>query len=225
MDIAKSYDFFKPESLDGRRIHIIGCGAIGSTLAENLARYGITNMTLYDMDTVTSHNVANQMFRAADIGKPKTEALADILRAINPEIDEGGLRLISDGWHGQRLGGYVFLCVDNIDLRRTIATANKDNPFIEAMFDFRMGLTDAQHYAADWHDSAMVSNFIASMQYTQEEGERQTPVSACNLTLSVCSAPRMIVALGVANFINFVKGKGIKKLICCDAFDFILQAF
>ena len=39
MNLSKSYEFFKPESCGGR-IHIIGCGAVGSTVAENLSRLG-----------------------------------------------------------------------------------------------------------------------------------------------------------------------------------------
>ena len=57
MDLSKSYEFFQPEKYDGR-IHIIGCGSVGSTLAENLARCGVTKMTLWDFDTVESHNIA-----------------------------------------------------------------------------------------------------------------------------------------------------------------------
>ena len=41
MDLSKSYEFFQPDMLTSR-VHIIGCGAIGSTVAENLARFGIT---------------------------------------------------------------------------------------------------------------------------------------------------------------------------------------
>ena len=41
MDLSKSYDFFQPEK-DNSRIHIVGCGSVGSTLAENLARCGVT---------------------------------------------------------------------------------------------------------------------------------------------------------------------------------------
>ena len=67
MDLSKSYEFFKPDMLESR-VHIIGCGAIGSTVAENLVRFGITKITLYDFDTVEAHNIANQMFRHTDIG-------------------------------------------------------------------------------------------------------------------------------------------------------------
>lgn len=223
MNIAKSYDFFRPEDCH-ERIHIIGCGAIGSTLAENLVRYGLTDITLYDMDVVQSHNVANQLYTEEDIGYTKVEALKRMLLRINPEL-ESHIRLRPDGWHGDRLTGYVFLCVDSIDLRRQIATANRGNPFIRGMFDFRMGLTDAQHYAADWSSTKMVNNFISSMQFTSEEAQADTPVSACNLALSVCSTVRLIVALGVANFVNFVKTSSLKQMVTADAFAINVNAF
>lgn len=158
MDLAKSYDFFKPE-MCRERIHILGCGATGSTVAENLVRFGLTNLTLYDFDTVEPHNIANQMFRSIDIGKPKVEALSAMLIDINPALKET-LKLEPTGWHGQRLSGYVFLCVDDIDLRRKIATENRGNTYIKAMFDFRIRLEDAQHYAADWSNPKMVDNCL-----------------------------------------------------------------
>ena len=205
------------------RVHIIGCGAIGSTVAENLVRFGITKITLYDFDTVEAHNIANQMFRYTDIGKLKIDALAEYLTEINPEC-AADLKLVKEGWTGQRLSGYVFLCVDNIDLRREIATACKENTFVKGMFDFRMRLTDAQHYAADWSDQKMVETFIKSMAFSHDEAKEATPVSACNITLSVVPTVREVVALGVSNFINFVKGGPLKKMILIDAFAFDVVA-
>lgn len=222
MDLAKSYEFFKPDMLESR-VHIIGCGAIGSTVAENLVRFGITKITLYDFDNVEPHNIANQMFRHTDIGKSKVEALAGYLAEINPDC-ASELKLVKDGWTGQRLSGYVFLAVDNIDLRREIATACKDNTFVKGMFDFRMRLTDAQHYAAAWDDKKMVENFIDSMGFSHDEAKEATPVSACNITLSVVPTVRTIVAYGVANFINFVKGGQLRKMILVDAFEFDVVA-
>ena len=222
MDPSKSYEFFKPDMLDSR-VHIIGCGAIGSTVAENLVRFGITKITLYDFDTVEAHNIANQMFRHTDIGKLKIDALAEYLTEINPEC-AADLKLVKEGWTGQRLSGYVFLCVDNIDLRREIATACKENTFVKGMFDFRMRLTDAQHYAADWSDQKMVETFIKSMAFSHDEAKEATPVSACNITLSVVPTVREVVALGVSNFINFVKGGPLKKMILIDAFAFDVVA-
>jgi len=144
--------------------------------------------------------------------------------AINPDLKKG-LKLEPQGWNGQPLAGYVFLAVDNIDLRRRIAEENKDNSSIRAMFDFRMRLTDAQHFAADWKDRKMVESFLKSMGFTQEEGKAETPVSACNIELSFASTVFTIVAAGVSNFVNFVKGAGIRKTIFVDAFAFDTMAF
>lgn len=223
MDLSKSYEFFQPEKYDGR-IHIIGCGSVGSTLAENLARCGVTKMTLWDFDTVESHNIVNQMFSQQHIGKSKVEALADILVDINPYIKDE-LELQPKGWQGKLLSGYIFLCVDDISIRRNFVEKHMDSPYVKAVFDFRTLLESAQHYAADWSDYKMKQTLLNSMQFSHEEAAEETPVSACGITLGVATTVRLVCALGVNNFINFVKGNGIKKFVMIDGFNFILDAF
>lgn len=223
MDLSKSYEYFQPDK-DESRIHIIGCGSVGSTVAENLVRCGVTKLTLWDFDTVEAHNIVNQMFRHKDIGKPKVEALKEILEEINPDISDD-IRLMPDGWHGKLLSGYIFLCVDGIELRREIVERHYDSPFVKAVFDFRTRLEDAQHYAADWSDPKQKENLLNSMQFSHEEAREETPVSACNVTLGVCQTVRIICAYGTANFMNFIKGKKLKKLILADAFAMVTDAF
>lgn len=223
MDLSKSYDFFQPEK-DDARIHIVGCGSVGSTLAENLARCGVTKMTLWDFDTVEAHNIVNQMFRQQDVGKSKVEVLKDILMDINPEIKDS-IELKPKGWEGKLMSGYIFLCVDNIELRRTIVEKHMDSPYVKAVFDFRTLLESAQHYAADWSNYKMKQDLLKSMQFSHEEAAEETPVSACGVTLGVATTVRLVCAIGVNNYINFVKGNGIKKFIMIDGFNFLLDAF
>lgn len=223
MDLSKSYEFFQPEK-DNARIHIIGCGSVGSTIAENLARSGVTNFTLWDFDTVEAHNIVNQMFTQKDINRPKVEALKEILVGINPEIEDK-IEIKPDGWKGKILSGYIFLCVDSIELRKKIVEEHMDSPYVKAVFDFRTRLEDAQHYAADWSNAKMKKDLLNSMNFTHEEAAEETPVSACGVTLGVCPTVRIICAYGAANFMNFVNGKGIKKLILADAFKFETMAF
>ena len=223
MDLSKSYDFFQPEK-DDAKIHIVGCGSVGSTIAENLARCGVKNMVLWDFDTVEAHNIVNQMFRQQDVGKSKVEALKDILCDINPEIVDT-VELKPEGWQGKLMSGYIFLCVDNIELRRQIVEKHMDSPYVKAMFDFRTLLESAQHYAADWSDYKMKQDLLKSMQFSHEEAAAETPVSACGVTLGVATTVRLVCALGVNNYINFVKGNGIKKLVIIDGFNFMLDAF
>lgn len=222
MNLAKSYEFFQPEKADGR-CHIIGCGSVGATVAELLVRAGITNLVLYDFDIVEAHNIANQIYTEEDVGRPKIEALADYLVKINHELKDT-IKLCPKGYVSQKLSGYVFLCVDNIELRRKIAEDNKFNKHIKAMFDFRTRLLDAQHYAADWSNDKLISDFIGTMQFSHDEAKKETPVSACNIELSVAPTVRMICCAGVANFMNFCNGQQLKKMILIDAFHFTLDA-
>ena len=223
MDLNKSYEFFKPESANGR-IHIIGCGSVGSTIAENLARCGVTKMTLWDFDKVEAHNIVNQMFTEEDVGKPKVEALKNIIININPEAKDD-VKIKPEGWNGKTLSGYIFLCVDNIELRKEIVEKHIDNMNVKAVFDVRTSLESAQHYAADSTNIKQKENLLNSMQFSHEEAADETPVSACGITLGVATTVRIISALAVNNFINFVKGKGIKKFVMCDGFNFMLDAF
>lgn len=223
MNLTKVHDFFQPDK-DGSRVHIIGCGSVGSTVAENLARCGVTKMTLWDFDKVEPHNISNQMFRNQDIGRLKVEALRDILIEINPDIADS-LEIEPNGWNGKILSGYIFLAVDNIDLRREIVEKHFYSQFVKAVFDFRTGLEDAQHYAADWSDMKMKQNLLNTMQFSHEEAAEETPVSACGVTLGVATTVRLVSALGVDNYINFTKGLGIKKMILINGFDFSLDAF
>lgn len=223
MDLSKSYEFFQPEK-DNSRIHIVGCGSVGSTIAENLARCGITKFTLWDFDTVEPHNIVNQMFNQNDVGALKVEALKNMLIDINPEIKDN-IEVKPDGWKGKMMSGYIFLCVDSIELRKEIVEKHMDSPYVKAVFDFRTLLEGAQHYAADWKDTKMKQDLLNSMQFSHEEAKDETPVSACGVTLGVATTVRLICALGVNNYINFVKGKGIKKLVLIDGFAFDLMAF
>ena len=223
MDLSKSYDFFQPDK-DDTRIHIIGCGSVGSTIAENLARCGVTKMTLWDFDKVEPHNLANQMFRQQDIGKLKVDALKDILFDINPEIKDT-VETQPEGWNGKLLSGYVFLAVDNIELRRKIVEKHMNQQFIKAMFDVRTLLTGAQHYAAAWDDFKMKQNFLESLQFSHEEASAETPVSACGVTLGVVTTVRIISALCVNNYIRFVKGEGIWKFVQFDGFTGLFDVF
>ena len=217
MNIIKHLEYFDPGTVK-EPLHIIGCGAIGSTLAEGLVRTGFEKLHLYDFDTVVEHNLANQMFYHHQIGMPKVEAVDENLYNINPGIHTS-IQLHPEGYWVDKphrpLTGHVFLCVDNIDLRRTITEELMGNSNVKTVMDFRMALEDAQHYAADWSDMKSRQNLLKTMQFTHEEAAEATPRSACGTTLSVSPTVRCIVALGIANFIGFKREPSVplKKFI------------
>ena len=221
MELIKSSGFFEPKGV--ARCHIIGCGSVGSTVADLLARFGLDKISIYDFDVVEEHNIVNQMFTSSDFGLAKVDAVAAHLMDINPAME--GLKIFRNGYTDQKLNGYVFLCVDSIELRRKICEAAKMNNMIKAVFDFRTRLTDAQHFAADWTSPVDRESLLNSMAFTDGEAAEQTPASACGITLGVAPTVRMICNAGVANFVNFVKGQPLKRCIFLDAFNFTLDAF
>ena len=214
MNLEKHYEYFNPTKVEAP-IHIVGCGAIGSTIATSLARLGISNIHLYDFDTVDPHNIANQTFNSTDIGKPKVAALKNALELINPDIE---LKIHEKGYTENNIrGGYVFLCVDNIDLRKRIVEESKLSPYVHAFFDFRMGLSDAQHYAQQNTDTG-IERLLKTMDFDHTEAKANMPVSACGTNLNILPTVQMIVALGIANFINYIKTEQMKNVILIDAF-------
>lgn len=222
MNLNKHLEFFNPLTIE-EDIHIIGVGAIGSNVALMLARLGFTNIHLYDFDKVEAINVANQNYFEKQVGQSKLEATANILKLINPEIQ---LELHNEGWQpGTILAGYIFLCLDNIDTRRQIVKECKNNKYVLAISDFRMGLADAQHYMADNTDQKAVERLLETMDFTHEEAKKALPVSACGTSLSVLPTIWTVISAGIANFINFQKKKEYKHTILVNPFESIVDAF
>lgn len=71
--------------LRAARVAIIGCGGLGSNVAAMLLRSGVGALTLVDFDTVAADNLNRQLFFADQVGRPKTEALAETLTRIGKD--------------------------------------------------------------------------------------------------------------------------------------------
>lgn len=77
------------------KVGIAGVGGIGSNVAVNLVRAGVTSLLLVDFDQVEMSNLNRQFYFADQLGRPKVEMLRDNLLRIAPEaeIDIRQLRL------------------------------------------------------------------------------------------------------------------------------------
>ena len=74
--------------LKSARVLVVGIGGVGSWCAEALVRTGLGHITLIDDDTVSESNVNRQCpATTATVGRPKVEAMAERLAAINPQAD------------------------------------------------------------------------------------------------------------------------------------------
>ena len=100
-DVSSPLSWFQSKS-----VAIWGCGAIGSHLAESLARAGVNRLVLRDKSVVTPGVLVRQLFDDSDIGKNKAVATKDrLLRAfpdLTIEADPGnvlGIPLDDENWH------------------------------------------------------------------------------------------------------------------------------
>jgi hypothetical protein len=222
LNLDKHIEVFDPTKIE-TRIHILGCGAVGSTVAEQLVRLGLTRITLWDFDKVEPHNIANQIYTNDDIGKEKTTALARYLCSINPLLIKD--LEIKGAYVDQRLSGYLFVNIDNMDICRKIVEDNKKNRAVKAFFDFRLGLMDGQHYAALPSVPGDVDRLLKTMAFTHEEARVNVKVSACGSSLNVVAGVRLIIALGVANAMAIMQDKPYKHMILSDASTFYVDMF
>src|SRR2546429_2325219 len=77
------------QKLAGSRVVIVGCGALGGTAAEQLARAGVGNLTIIDRDIVELSNLQRQVLfdeEDARANLPKAVAAERRLRRVNLRI-------------------------------------------------------------------------------------------------------------------------------------------
>jgi adenylyltransferase/sulfurtransferase len=74
-------------ALKAARVAVVGAGGLGSPCLFYLAAAGVGHITIIDDDAVSLSNLQRQtLFTTADIGRPKAEAAAGRLRALNPHV-------------------------------------------------------------------------------------------------------------------------------------------
>ncbi len=67
-----------------KRAMFIGCGSVGSLVAVELAKAGVGNFMLVDNDIFGYHNICRHQCGIYDVGRYKTDALAERILQINP---------------------------------------------------------------------------------------------------------------------------------------------
>ena len=154
-------------NLDTHVYHILGCGAIGSSAATQLARMGAKQFALYDMDKVGIENVGVSQYSLDDVGKAKTTALAKKLEDINVDVDimELDERFTSILKYDQ--SSIAILGFDNMKTRLE-AVQNmfiKDGP--NMLIDGRMG---AEHYQQYTFIGKNILKEYKDTWYSDEEG-------------------------------------------------------
>ena len=85
--LLDGWDIDAQEKLKLANVLIVGCGGIGCLTAELLARAGVGQITLIDVDTIEVSNLQRQIaYVENNVGFYKAEVLAQRLKQINPYI-------------------------------------------------------------------------------------------------------------------------------------------
>lgn len=72
------------EQLAGKSVAIVGLGSGGGFVAQTLAMSGVGHFVLIDDDTLEQTNVVRHVADRRYLGKPKVEAVADLIQQRNP---------------------------------------------------------------------------------------------------------------------------------------------
>ena len=126
---------YTPEGLARLRqthVCVIGIGGVGSWVVEALARSGVGQITMIDMDDICVTNINRQLpALSGNIGKLKTEVMAERVKLINPEcavniIDD----FISPDNQAEQLNrgyDYVIDAIDNVKIKAAMIAYCKRN--------------------------------------------------------------------------------------------------
>jgi sulfur-carrier protein adenylyltransferase/sulfurtransferase len=85
--ILKNFGEAGQQKLMQAKVLVIGAGGLGCPALQYLAAAGIGTIGIVDDDTVSLSNLHRQiLYSVKDIGLPKAERSAEVLRLLNPEI-------------------------------------------------------------------------------------------------------------------------------------------
>lgn len=200
----RQIDYLNQDTLANLPIIIIGAGATGGWAALALAKMGITHIDIWDPDKFEIHNLPNQFCMEKHIGRPKVEAVAEMIREFDREVI---ITTHEDKFTGDIApGAIVISAVDSMQSRQDIWEAVQHLP-IRALIDPRMGLTEIEIYTVCLPDADNAKGYkevlwpdteVAPVRCTA----RATIFTAMNIAGIVCRNVAMI-ARGESEQVDF----------------------
>lgn len=110
--IKRLYGNTQTEILFESHVCVIGIGGVGSWVAEGLARTGVGEITLIDMDDICATNINRQIHALGHtVGELKIEAMEARIKAINPQCK---VNLVDDFIAPDNMGRYIRTSFDYV---------------------------------------------------------------------------------------------------------------
>lgn len=178
IDTSRHESVFNPVAWGDRRVDVIGVGATGSKVAMSLAKLGVKNLHVWDMDVVEEHNLANQAYDLADIGRLKVDAIEQHIEAAT-----GTLVTKHGEWRAKEpVGEVVFALVDSMAARKGIYESYRFSPTVKLILDSRMG-ADTAHLLAYQPLQRPTLDAYAATLFSDDDAHVE--VSACGTAITV----------------------------------------
>lgn len=130
--IARLYGQHSAQILKNSHFCVIGIGGVGSWVAEALARNGVGNLTLIDLDDICITNINRQIHALSEtIGESKVDVMCERIKQINPDCQ---VNVIEDFVTVENLNSllnhnydYVIDAIDSVDIKTRIIAHCKRN--------------------------------------------------------------------------------------------------
>ncbi len=130
--IARLYGVVGADILQQAHFCIIGIGGVGSWVAEALARNGVGNLTLIDLDDICTTNINRQIHALSEtIGQDKVSVMKTRIQSINPECQVNTIEdFVTEENLSQLMAtpyDYVIDAIDSVNIKTKLIAYCKRN--------------------------------------------------------------------------------------------------
>ncbi len=206
MDFTRQLNLIDPKQIGNKSITLVGAGATGSWVALLLAQLGWGDsaneqgtLRVFDGDKVEDHNLCNQIYEPSHVGKPKVEALQEIiLRKCGFKIE--AYNQMVDDKVDQRLiqSTYVFILTDTMESRKAIFEKYLQYSFkTDMVIETRMGLKDGRVYAFNPNSLEHKEEWMGTL-YTDDEAD----ASRCGASASIITTVMFLSSMATQRVVQ-----------------------
>jgi molybdopterin-synthase adenylyltransferase len=200
--LIRQMDLIPMEAL-GKRITIVGAGAVGSWVALSLVKMGFSNVTVWDHDKIDVENMNCQFYPVAEIGQPKVMALHRMIKMFT-NIDITPMEMKWDKSFELK-DEIIIAAVDSMAVRKEIFESCK-HP--EIFIDPRMGAETMLLYTFNPNEPKDVEGYNASW-YSDDDAKFEK-----------CTAKSTIYC---ANILAGIVCKTVKNIAVGQTYSRVLQ--
>uniref|UniRef100_A0A2U9IG01 Thiamine biosynthesis protein ThiF n=1 Tax=Acidianus brierleyi TaxID=41673 RepID=A0A2U9IG01_9CREN len=203
------------EKISSLKVAVIGCGALGSALAEMLTRLGVKELVLVDADVVELSNLhRTHIFTEKDLMRPKALVCKEYLKKVNSNIKIDTILDILDSKNAEEIvkgNDIVFDALDNVNYRLVLNDACVKNniPLIYA------GVT-GEYASAKIIIPGKTSCLSCFLEPIDER-------NACEIIGTTIATIDIITSIQIQLLINYLRGRYEDEMIYIDMEDLRLE--